>query len=204
MLPLPSSCLRLEGIHYLPGYRQLSEAIFQLCAFKELIGGEIILSRQSRWRHNFIRLPWGLLVFPGDPTARVSLSPQPPPQQGLRTGSDSPRSPGPAWGSHQHHRTGGVLHCSKPGLGGCPSRVLAQASLHPIFPHIPTALSLPGSPGWHTAPCAESIPAAANPQTMPAAIRLPGNAGVGWLSPRPTSPRDSPALPLPGLRVLSR
>lgn len=75
VLPLPSSCLRLEGIHYLPGYRQLSEAIFQLCAFKELIGGEIILSRQSRWRHNFIHLPWGLLVLPEDPTARVSHSP---------------------------------------------------------------------------------------------------------------------------------
>lgn len=75
MLPLPSSCLCLEGIHYLPGYRQLSEAIFQLCAFKELIGGEIILSRQSRWRHNFIHLPRGLLVLPGDPAARVSLSP---------------------------------------------------------------------------------------------------------------------------------
>lgn len=30
--------LLLERIHYLPGYRQLSKAIFQLCAFKELIG----------------------------------------------------------------------------------------------------------------------------------------------------------------------
>lgn len=78
MLPLPSCCLRLEGIHYLPGYRQLSKAIFQLCAFKELIGGEIILSCRSCRRHNFIRLPRGLPVLTGGLAARGQ--PRPPRQ----------------------------------------------------------------------------------------------------------------------------
>lgn len=41
LLPLPAT----GGNPLPPCYRQLSAAIFQLCAFKELIGGEIILSR---------------------------------------------------------------------------------------------------------------------------------------------------------------
>lgn len=107
MLPLPSSCLQLEGIHYLPGYRQLSEAIFQLCAFKELIGGEIILSRQSRWRHNFIRLPWGLLLLPGDPTARASLSPHS--GRGCTEGVTAPGAPCQAGGPTSSIEGGGSL-----------------------------------------------------------------------------------------------
>lgn len=86
MLPLLSCCLRLEGIHYIPGYRQLAKAIFQLCAFKELIGGEIIL---SRWRHNFSHLPWGLPVLKGG-ARQPGVSPGPHPGTGLHMGRCSP------------------------------------------------------------------------------------------------------------------
>lgn len=86
MLPLLSCCLRLEGIHYIPGYRQLSKAIFQLCAFKELIGGEIILSRR---RHNFSHLPRGLPVLKGGSAAGVQ--PRPPPWHRAAQGETQPR-----------------------------------------------------------------------------------------------------------------
>lgn len=148
ILPLPSSCLQLEGIHYLPGYRQLSEAIFQLCAFKELIGGEIILSRQSRWRHNFIRLSWGLLLLPGDPTARASLSPHS--GRGCTEGVTAPGAPCQPGGPTSSIE-GGVLYCSKPGLGvplSCPC---------PSFfaPHFPPHSHLTGS-AWQ--PCLAQHP----------------------------------------------
>lgn len=103
MLLLWSCCLRLEGIHYLPGYRQLSEAIFQLCAFKELIGGEIILSRRSQRRHNFIRLPQGL---PGPRGGLGSLgsAPVPTPTQGCKPGDTALARLVPVWGSYWWHR----------------------------------------------------------------------------------------------------
>lgn len=195
MLPLPSSCLRLEGIHYLPGYRQLSEAIFQLCAFKELIGGEIILSRQSHWRHNFICLPRGLLVLPGDPTARVSLSPHP--GRGCTQGVTL-QEPRASLGVPPAAQEGvGALCCSKPGLGvplscPCPSS---------FVPRFPTAWQ----PRLAQHPALNSSPP---PQTHSRSLRqpgwLPGSGGGARLSLRPTSPRDSPALLLPGLRALSR
>lgn len=141
MLPLPSSCLRLEGIHYLPGYRQLSEAIFQLCAFKELIGGEIILSRQRCWRHNFIHLSWGLLELPGDATARVSLSP--PPQQGVTTPGAPCQPGGPS--SSTEKGGGSLLLQTRP--GGALVMPLLKVLCTPFSPTLPLLCS---SPAWHS------------------------------------------------------
>lgn len=140
MLPLLSCCLRLEGIHYIPGYRQLSKAIFQLCAFKELIGGEIIL---SRWRHNFSHLPRGLPVLKGGLGSRGS-APAPTPVQGCTWGDAAPVRPMPVWGSHQQHM-GGSPHCSAPGLG-LPLLCPCPGSFAPHFPpRIPAAPALPSS-----------------------------------------------------------
>lgn len=128
MLPLLSCCLQPEGIHYLPGYRQLSKAIFQLCSFKELIGGEIILSRR---RHNLIHLPEGLSALAGGPAAWGQ--PRPPPRHRAAHGETQPwrapcRSGGPTGG------TGRVPTTAPHWTWECPCCALAKASLHPIFP----------------------------------------------------------------------
>lgn len=193
-LPLPSSCVRLEGIHYLPGYRQLSEAIFQLCAFKELIGSEIILSRQSRRRHNLIRLPRGLLVLSGDPAGRVSLSAHPGRgcTQGV-TAPGAPCQPGDATSSTEGDR---IFYCSMPGLGvplSCPC---------PSFfaPHFPPHSRCSGS-AWHST-LRQTHPRHCKPTGDACSNRAPGPCWGCLAQPAPPIPAGQPCPPAPWLKSI--
>lgn len=171
MLPLLSCCLRLEGIHYIPGYRQLAKAIFQLCAFKELIGGEIIL---SRWRHNFSHLPWGLPVLKGG-ARQPGVSPGPHPGTGLHMGRCSPGEAHAGLGVPPAAH-GGVPPLLRTGPGVALAVPLSRFLCTPFPsppPRIPAAPALPRSctkPGAAdlrgAVPRAKFIRTSANPQPV--------------------------------------
>lgn len=109
-------------------------------------------------------------------------------------------SPVPTWGSHQQHRRGGFSTAPNQAWG-CTCRVLAQASLHPIFPHIPTALALPGSPAWHST-LSRIHPRHCKPTDDACGNQAPGQ-WWGWLAqPAPHIPTGQPCPPAPWLKSI--
>lgn len=183
-----------------PCYRQLSAAIFQLCAFKELIGGEIILSRRSHWRHNFIRLPRGLCGLTGGSRSPGSDL-APPPAQAAH-GETQPwqalcQAGGPTSSTGQ---VSPLLHTSP---GGALAMPLPEVPLLPFFPGIPAASALHKAWGWQPCPAQHRVPNPSPPvptHSQSCGERAAGGDGDGgWPSPCPVSPRDGLALQLKGI-----
>lgn len=191
MPPLLSCCLRLEGIHYLPGYRQLSKAIFQLCTFKELIGGEIILSRRSCRRHNFIRLPWGLPMLTGGPGSPGSAPASTP-------GDTVLLSPPPVLGSPGWHRGG---PSTAPHLG-VPLPCPCPGSFAPHFPPYSHCSALrggytkpgAGSPARHSTVC-RIRPCQHYPPAGPVGDQAPQGTGEAAGSACTLHPMGQPCPP---------